>query len=68
VSYSGPTTACGRYDASSRAVSSSPRVHADTVAGLEELLDQFLIHGQTVSSIVVTSPVDARALPVLDPD
>jgi len=44
------------------------KVHADSVAGLEELLDQFLIHGQTVSSIVVASPVTARALPVLDPD
>ena len=44
------------------------KVHAATIAGLEELLDQFLIHGQTVSSIVVTSPVPARALPVTDSD
>jgi len=44
------------------------RVHAASVAGLEELLDQFLIHGQTVSSIVVTSPVTPRALPVRDAD
>jgi len=43
------------------------RVHAPSVAGLEEVLDQFLIHGQTVSSIVVTSPVTPRALPVGDP-
>jgi len=43
------------------------RVHAASVAGLEEVLDQFLIHGQTVSSIVVTSPVTPRALPVRDP-
>jgi len=44
------------------------RVHAASVAGLEEVLDQFLIHGQTVSSIVVTSPVTPRALPVRDLD
>ncbi len=40
------------------------KVHAATIDGLEELLDQFLQYGQTVSSIVVTSPVPPRSLPV----
>jgi Lrp/AsnC family leucine-responsive transcriptional regulator len=40
------------------------KVHAASVAGLEEVLDQFLVHGQTVSSIVVTSPVPGRPLPI----
>ncbi|MBO0844308.1 MAG: Lrp/AsnC family transcriptional regulator [Nocardioides sp.] len=42
------------------------KVHAPSVAGLEELLDRFLVHGQTVSSIVVTSPVPGRPLPIPD--
>jgi Lrp/AsnC family transcriptional regulator, leucine-responsive regulatory protein len=42
------------------------RVHAASVADLEEVLDRFLVHGQTVSSIVVTSPVPSRPLPVPD--
>jgi len=41
------------------------KVHAATIDGLEELLDQFLQYGQTVSSIVVTSPVPPRSLPVI---
>ncbi len=44
------------------------KLHAASVAGLEEVLDQFLLHGQTVSTIVVASPVPARPLPVPDPD
>ena len=40
------------------------KVHAATIDGLEETLDQFLQYGQTVSSIVVTSPVPPRSLPV----
>jgi Lrp/AsnC family transcriptional regulator, leucine-responsive regulatory protein len=40
------------------------KVHAPTIDGLEEVLDQFLQYGQTVSSIVVTSPVPPRSLPV----
>jgi Lrp/AsnC family leucine-responsive transcriptional regulator len=42
------------------------KVHAASVAGLEEVLDRFLVHGQTVSSIVVTSPVPGRPLPIPD--
>jgi Lrp/AsnC family transcriptional regulator, leucine-responsive regulatory protein len=34
------------------------------VQELETLLDQFLIYGQTVTSIVVSTPVPPRPLPV----
>jgi Lrp/AsnC family leucine-responsive transcriptional regulator len=40
------------------------KVHAATIPDLEETLDQFLTYGQTVSSIVVTTPVPARPLPI----
>jgi Lrp/AsnC family leucine-responsive transcriptional regulator len=40
------------------------KVHAPAVQELETLLDQFLIYGQTVTSIVVSTPVPPRALPV----
>lgn len=40
------------------------KVHAPTVEGLETLLDRFLAYGQTVSSIVVSTPVPARPLPL----
>jgi Lrp/AsnC family leucine-responsive transcriptional regulator len=40
------------------------KVHAPTIDGLEQILDQFLVHGNTVTSIVVASPVPPRALPV----
>jgi Lrp/AsnC family transcriptional regulator, leucine-responsive regulatory protein len=38
------------------------KVHAATVPRIEELLDQFLSYGQTVSSIVVSTPVPPRPL------
>ncbi|OHV35298.1 MULTISPECIES: Lrp/AsnC family transcriptional regulator [Pseudofrankia] len=40
------------------------KVHAPTVAGLESVLDRFLAYGQTISSIVVSSPVPPRPLPL----
>jgi Lrp/AsnC family leucine-responsive transcriptional regulator len=40
------------------------KVHAPSIADLETVLDQFLLFGQTVSSIVVSTPVPARPLPV----
>ena len=40
------------------------KVHAPAVQELETLLDQFLIYGQTITSIVVSSPVQPRPLPV----
>jgi Lrp/AsnC family transcriptional regulator, leucine-responsive regulatory protein len=43
------------------------KVHAATIEALETSLDQFLIYGQTVTSIIVTSPVPPRPLPVAPP-
>ncbi len=40
------------------------KVYAPAVEQLETILDQFLIYGQTVSSIVVSTPVQPRPLPV----
>ena len=40
------------------------KVHAPTVGQLEMVLDQFLTYGQTISSIVVSTPVRPRPLPV----
>jgi Lrp/AsnC family leucine-responsive transcriptional regulator len=40
------------------------KVHAATIPDLEATLDQFLTFGQTISSIVVTTPVPPRPLPV----
>jgi Lrp/AsnC family leucine-responsive transcriptional regulator len=40
------------------------KVHAATIPELEATLDTFLLYGQTVSSIVVTTPVPPRPLPV----
>jgi Lrp/AsnC family leucine-responsive transcriptional regulator len=40
------------------------KVHAAGLAQLEEVLDKFLLYGQTTTSIVVSSPVLPRPLPV----
>ncbi|WP_027860269.1 Lrp/AsnC family transcriptional regulator [Marmoricola sp. URHB0036] len=40
-------------------------IHVPTIEGLESILDQFLMHGQTTSSFVVATPVPPR--PILDP-
>src|SRR5260370_28636014 len=40
------------------------KVHAASVLDLEELLDPFLAYGQTVSSIVASTPVSPRPLPL----
>ena len=40
------------------------RAGNDPIADLQAVLDQFLLYGQTVSSIVVSSPVPPRPLPV----
>ena len=39
------------------------KMHAPSIQELELLLDRFLIFGQTTTSIVVSTPVPARALP-----
>jgi len=43
------------------------KVHASTIPALEEVLDRFLLFGQTTSSIVVSTPVPPRALPLPTP-
>ena len=43
------------------------KLHGATVADLETVLDRFLVYGQTVTSIVVTTPVPPRPLPVSTP-
>jgi Lrp/AsnC family leucine-responsive transcriptional regulator len=40
------------------------KLHAATIGDIEETLDRFLVYGQTVTSIVVSSPVPPRALPI----
>ena len=40
------------------------KLHAPTIQALEEILDRFLVHGNTVTSIVVSSPVPPRPLPI----
>lgn len=44
------------------------RLHAATVPALESVLDEFLLFGQTTTSIVVSEPVPARPLPLPDGD
>lgn len=38
------------------------KVHAAAIEDLEAILDRFLLYGQTITSIVVSSPVPPRAL------
>jgi Lrp/AsnC family transcriptional regulator, leucine-responsive regulatory protein len=40
------------------------KVHVREVMALEEVLDRFLLYGQTTSSIVQSSPVPPRPLPI----
>jgi Lrp/AsnC family leucine-responsive transcriptional regulator len=40
------------------------KVHGASVADLETVLDRFLSYGQTITSIVVSTPVPPRPLPV----
>jgi Lrp/AsnC family leucine-responsive transcriptional regulator len=40
------------------------KLHAATIEGLTETLDKILLYGQTVTSVVHSSPVPPRALPV----
>jgi Lrp/AsnC family leucine-responsive transcriptional regulator len=42
------------------------KVHVATIQDLESVLDQFLVFGQTVTSVVVATPVPPRALPLPD--
>ena len=40
------------------------KVHAASMQHLESILDRFLVHGQTTTSIVQTTPVAPRPLPL----
>jgi Lrp/AsnC family transcriptional regulator, leucine-responsive regulatory protein len=40
------------------------KLHLRDVAHMEEVIDRFLLHGQTTTSIVQSSPVAARGLPL----
>jgi Lrp/AsnC family leucine-responsive transcriptional regulator len=40
------------------------KVHAPSIGELEEVLDRFLVFGHTTTSIVVSTPVPARPLPL----
>lgn len=42
------------------------KMHAATIEDLEKTLDCFLTYGQTISSIVVSTPVPPRGLPIAD--
>jgi Lrp/AsnC family leucine-responsive transcriptional regulator len=42
------------------------KVHAPSIPELEEILDQFLLFGQTTTSIVVSTPVPTRPLTLPD--
>jgi len=43
------------------------KVHARRIEDLEEVIDRFLLYGQTITSILVSSPVPPRPLPVDPP-
>jgi Lrp/AsnC family leucine-responsive transcriptional regulator len=40
------------------------KLHAASIGAIEEVLDRFLIFGQTTTSIVVSTPVPTRPLPL----
>lgn len=40
------------------------KVHLPSINDLDEVLDQFLAHGQTTTSIIQSTPVPARSLPL----
>ncbi len=40
------------------------KIHVPAIADLEAILDRFLLHGQTTSSFVVSSPVPPRPVPL----
>jgi Lrp/AsnC family leucine-responsive transcriptional regulator len=42
------------------------KVHAARIEDLEKTLDRFLLYGQTITSIVVSTPVPPRTLPIND--
>jgi Lrp/AsnC family leucine-responsive transcriptional regulator len=43
------------------------RVHATSLQAVEQVLDRFLLYGQTTSAITVSSPVELRPPPIVAP-
>lgn len=43
------------------------KIHTATIDGLEAVLDEFLLYGQTTTSLVVATPVNPRPLPLPTP-
>jgi Lrp/AsnC family leucine-responsive transcriptional regulator len=43
------------------------KLHAESIEGIEAVLDEFLLYGQTTTSIVVSTPVSPRPLPLPEP-
>jgi Lrp/AsnC family leucine-responsive transcriptional regulator len=42
------------------------KMHAAAIEDIEKTLDRFLTYGQTITSIVVSTPVPPRTLPIAD--
>lgn len=42
------------------------KMHAAAIEDIETALDRFLTYGQTISSVVVSTPVPPRTLPIAD--
>ena len=40
------------------------RVQVASIGGLEAVLDKFLVHGQTTSSFIVSTPIKPRSVPL----
>lgn len=42
------------------------KMHAAAIGDIEKTLDRFLIYGQTITSVVVSTPVPPRTLPITE--
>ena len=42
------------------------KLHAAAIEDIEKTLDRFLIYGQTITSVVVSTPVPPRTLPIAE--
>jgi Lrp/AsnC family leucine-responsive transcriptional regulator len=42
------------------------KMHAAAIEDIEKTLDRFLTYGQTITSVVVSTPVPPRTLPITD--
>jgi Lrp/AsnC family leucine-responsive transcriptional regulator len=44
------------------------KIHLEELEALDRVLDRFLVYGQTTTSLVQSSPVPPRSLPLPDED